>query len=160
MVADWNAVWREDKKARAPFIESEPITEPIGHWTSYSGNIFIDPETIIAVRYSFSCSYELVRMNVATGEIKVLGPVSPYASRLAFDSASGLVYYSETLPDLRWSLRNYSAIRALDPQSGKSYLLKETRDGYFYNPSVLKDGTLAAVRYYPSGKETISLLDK
>lgn len=84
--------------------------------------------------------------------------------RLPFSSATGdlrtdgkRLYWSETVPDLRWGLAATSRIRYRE--DGKTHDL--TRSGRLYNPAPSPDGSrIAAVEYPVEGGTRLVLLDR
>ena len=76
-------------------------------------------------------------------------------SGLRYDAESGKIWWSENIPDKRWSLKSGSAVRFIDGD-GKTRTVR--RDQLLYNP-VSSGGNTAVVRYHTDGHSSLDILD-
>ena len=89
------------------------------------------------------------------GEARTLRPFAAWTGDLRL--SGDRIYWSETIPDIRWGLRATSRIRYME--DGKIRDL--TRDGRLYNPAPTADGQRIAVTEYPvRGGSLIRILDR
>ena len=68
------------------------------------------------------------------------------------------IFWSETLPHVRWSLKSSSAIRYLDMDTGKKGTL--SKDGRLFNPNPSPtDGHIAVTEYTEDGRSHLTILN-
>ena len=179
----YGEIWEKERAERAPFIESQALTQTPKQYVKYSGSTLAG-DKIYAVRAGL---YE-PRVLVAIGEDgseESLGAFAASTSALRYDPSSGRLWWSETVPDVRWGLKEASLIRyielgrpsaaadASNPDStsaavsgatvqnvsssgkGKHSL---TRSGRYYNPAPSGDGRLAVTEYPLRGGSAAVLL--
>ena len=125
---------------RGPFTSAEPLTDlPAWFTTQISPLSFGDG--LLALSASKLKATELVRFQ--DGAMKPLRAFSGSVSDLRTDGKR--IYWSETVPHLRWTLAATSRVRYLE--DGKVRDL--TTSGRLYNPSPAPDGSRIAVVEYP-----------
>lgn len=151
----WHTLWTEEAAKRAPFMEAEPVTRPQKWYTDYTAGAFLDGNHYVL-------KSGLTRPKVLTA----LGPQGRERTVTAFSVATGSLfadpvrhrlYWSETVPDPRWSLRQTSRIRYLSTLDHRQHDL--THAGRLYNPQPAPDGTvLTAVEYPVKGGSAVAVV--
>jgi hypothetical protein len=150
-------IWKNEYKNRGYFTPTESIVfrkEPL--YTTYSSPLPLNNNNTIVLKSGFEHSRQLVLIN-ETGEEKIIRPFAPTTSDLIKKNDS-LIYWSETVPDIRWELKNYSIIRSFDINTKKiKDITQKTR---YFNPtfSQTKD-TLSVIEYPVEGSSYLVLLD-
>lgn len=154
----FHKVWAQDAARRGPFMESTRLTQEPRLHTDYGRLANMEGAGIFAIRSGLSTPVSLVRIGKDGAEERVR-PFSAQTSSLFSDSASGKLYWSETVPGVRWSLESHSRIRYIDVSDpGKIHDL--TREGKYFNPAPSPDGRLLSVTEYPaSGGSRVCMLD-
>ena len=146
----FNDVWQADAAARAPFLNlGEPVTPAEDFPLTFSTPMYVDG-TLYAIRSGYLRNTELVA--IKDGHIKALRTFSSQASDLFHDPVRQRLYWTETLPDLRWELSGSSVVRYLDLQTGRCRDL--TKSGRYFNPAPSPDGSRIAVTEYATTGET------
>ena len=155
-------VWKAEADARAPYIPMEPVTKEPRLYTDYTSNIFIGNDL-----------YSLKRGHLNTPTLVRIGPdgehrVSAFASQTGkLKSHGNRLYWSEGMPDERWTMQSHSKIRfmkgTLSPEGKPLWSAdKSFSDGkrLLYNPSPSEDGgLLACVEYMVKGGSALVVLD-
>jgi len=159
----WNEIgdafqsnWEANMAARGPFQSLTQITEPPRYYTEYTG-VTTDGQDIYAVESGLRTARNLVRIS-PDGQVERMRPFASITSDLMWSDADGMLYWSETRQDRRWTLEEYSDICRLDPDDGKIRFL--TTGGRYFNPSPSPDGSRIAATEYPvAGGSAIVILD-
>ena len=149
-------IWTAEIEARAPFISGEQVAEGDRLYTDYRNNIAVGTD-IYSIKSGFMTTPVLVRIDSTGREHKV----SRFASQTSVirpSASQGRIYWSESLPDERWSMKSDSRIRYIDPsQSARKKNLTDRKD-LLFNPSPSGDGFMvAAVLYHPEGGSALAL---
>lgn len=146
----FNDVWQQDYKARAPFLELQPLTAAEGFPLIFSSLCEING-TLYALREGYLRTRELVTIG-EDGKVTPVQTFSSQSSRLAYDPVQERLYWSEAVPDLRWTLSGTSPVRYRDMKSGK---VKDLAKGKrYFNPRPSDDGRLISVSEYATTGET------
>ena len=148
----FHALWTEEAEARAPFMEMEQVTRKHAFATDYWNGSWIDG-SYYALKQGKDLPERLVRIDT-DGTEHDLGPFSTHTSTL--NPGEHRLYWSETLPGVRWTLDGESVIRYMDAE-GKRHDL--TKKGRLYNP-MPGPGGLAAVEYPVWGGSNLVLLSE
>ena len=148
----FHAIWAEEAESRGPFMETEQVTRKHAFATDYWNGSWIDG-SYYALKRGKDLAERLVRIDT-DGTEHDLGPFSTHTSTL--NPGEHRLYWSETLPGVRWSLDGESIIRYLDAD-GKRHDL--TKKGRLYNPQPGPDG-LAAVEYPVLGGSNLVILSE
>ena len=152
--ASFNGAFREIQQAfgnewaaedRGPWTPARPVTEVPSWFTSQTGPVPYG-DGILAVSASKRKAAELVFLK--DGRSKPLHSFASGTSALRTDGSR--IYWSETIPHVRWGLAATSRIRFLE--DGKIRDL--TRSGRLYNPAPSPDGRRIAVTSYPTDGST------
>ncbi|MBO4634167.1 MAG: hypothetical protein J5669_02210 [Bacteroidales bacterium] len=148
-------IWEQDAQERTPFMPQERITREESFPVEYSTPALLNG-TIYLLRRGYLRTPQLGYLR--DGVFIQLMPFASSTSALFPDENSGRLYWSETLPNPRWSLDGKSVIRYYDIYQNKVRDL--THEGRLYNPQPSPDGTvLAAVEYPFAGGSAVVVLD-
>ena len=147
-------IWKEEADARAPYIAMEAVTEEARLYTDYTSNIFIGND-LYSIKKGHEHSPSIVRIS-SDGEHKI-SDFSSQAGKIKFHGTR--IYWSENLPDERWSMQTKSKIRFMKGSisnegkpiwSGNRNLSDGNR--LLYNPTPSEDGKLlSCVEYLIQG---------
>lgn len=152
-----HTLWRGDADARKPYIHGEQVTRTPYRYTNYSNFILIG-EKIYAVKKGFLNSGTLVEIT-RDGNEKIISKFASETSVPHQSHENGKVYWSETIPDKRWSLKADSRIRYIDISKNKRK--KDlSKTGWLYNPNPSEEGKIiAATEYLVNGKSRLAIMD-
>ena len=144
--------WRQQTALRGPFLEGEQVTPDARRYRQYKG-MTAAGDRLFAIRNGIDKNSQLV--DVETG--RPLRYFSSSTSALRWSEPLGKLFWSETIPDVRWTLKESSQIMSYDPETRKSGKL--TSKGRYYNPAPDHDSNLIAVTSYPieGGSQTVVL---
>ena len=146
-------IWAEEADARGPFMEMEQVTKKHAYATDYSNGSWIDDSEYFAIKKSKDDMPRLVRILLDGTEVD-MGPFSGNTSSL--NPGKHRLFWSETVPGVRWTLDGHSIIRSLE-RSGRRRDL--TSRGRLYNPQP-GPGGIAVVEYPVEGGSNLVLLDE
>ena len=154
-------IWKAEADARAPYISMEAVSKEPRLYTDYGSNIFIDKD-LYSIKKGHDQSPALVRIS-SEGEHKV-SDLSPQMGKTKF--YGNKIYWSETLPDERWSMQTKSKIRFMKGSiSGDGSPVwsanRNLSDGsrLLYNPAPSEDGSmLACVEYLIKGGSALVIM--
>ena len=153
-------IWEQEREARAPFIETQTLTKPSKQYVKYSGSTLAG-DRIYAVRAGLYEPRTLVAIG-EDGSEESLGAFAASTSALRYDASSGRLWWSETIPDERWSLQETSLIRYIEVAADASNAGRSkhslTRSGRYYNPAPDGQGRLAVTEYPLRGGSAAVLL--
>lgn len=154
IMVSFHNIWKREAASRAPFTDVEPMTPVPGWFTSYQGAVPVGGDIYVRTN-GLIRPMELKRIG-EDGRETSLRPFSATSSRL---SASGsTIWWSETVTDARWSMKQDSRIRYMDTEDGRIHDL--TKHGRYFNPVPSPDGkTVAAVEYPVTGGTSVVVLD-
>lgn len=146
--------WKADADRRAPYITSERVLPESKRYTDYTDHVIAGPD-IYAIKKGHVHTPSIVRID-STGKEHFVRSQSYMASAPRWDDTSGRLYWSETLPDERWSLRSSSKIRYMEGGKGpkKTFRNKEL----LYNPACNEKG-IAAIQYLNDGHSVLNILE-
>lgn len=156
----WDAIgedmlndWRSRVESREPFVPSRQLTSTPKHFTQYSGTVS-DGKSLLAISSGLFTSRSLVKIDLADGSVTRLRPWAASTSDLKY--SDGRLYWSESIPDIRWEMKSDSRIRTMDNEGRIKDL---TKGGRYYNPAPSPDGSLISVTEYPqAGGSAVVLL--
>ena len=126
-------IWTSEIEARAPFISGEPVTATPRLYTDYKDNVAMGPD-IYSIKNGFLTTPVLIRIDSTGKEHKV----TRFASQTSILSPSdnqGILYWSETVPDERWSMKADSRIRYIDPDHSSRKKNLTGRKDMLFNPA-------------------------
>lgn len=161
-IADSMAViWKAEADARAPYIPMEAVTKEPRLYTDYTSNVFVDNE-LYAIKKGHLNTPEMVRIT-EDGDSRI-SAFSSQTGKVKFQG--NRLFWSETMPDERWTMQTHSRIRFMKGRlengvalwSGDKNL--SDNDRLLYNPSVSADGKfIACVEYKVKGGSSLVVLD-
>ena len=149
-------IWSAEIEARAPFISAEPVTAEPRLYTDYKDNITVGTD-IYAVKSGFLTTPVLVRID-STGKEHQISRFASQTSVIRASADGKRIYWSENLPDERWSMKADSRIRYIEPaRSARKRNLTDRKD-LLFNPVPSQDGfRVASVQYYPEGGSSLAV---
>lgn len=157
-VADtMNVIWRAEAEERGPFIPMEQVTQDPRLYTDYVMGFFAGDE-FYALKKGFMDTPSIVRLEDGSEEKITSFSARSGKIKVHLDK----IYWSETRPDERWTMKTDSGIRFMDADqewnwSGKKSLTR--KDGLLYNPSPSQNGgLLACVEYLVKGGSALNVL--
>ena len=144
--------WRQQAALRGPFLEGQQVSPDTRRYRQYKG-MTAAGDRLFAIRNGVDKNSQLV--DVETD--RPLRYFSPSTSTLRWSEPLGKLFWSETVPDIRWTLKESSQIMFYDPVTHKSGRLNTK--GRYYNPTPDDDGELIVVTSYPveGGSQTVVL---
>ena len=149
----FNDVWQADAAARAPFISLKQETSAESFPLIFSSPRWIDG-TLYALRSGYLRTSELV--SIRDGKVKALRRFSSTSSSLTYDPVRGRLYWSESVPDARWTLSGTSPIRYMDL---RTHDVRDLAKGKrYFNPKPSADGNQVAVAEYATTGETFLVI--
>ena len=155
MMHTYRDMWDLDNDHRAPFSVTEPRVELPRSYTVYAGSVQAGG-TVISEKAGMDLPAVLVQV-APDGKEKTLAAFGG-EGKLAWSAPLQRVYWSEAIPDVRWTLKQDARIRYYDVQTGHQGSL--VRKGRFFSPAVSADGlSVAAVEYPTDGSAAVVVLD-
>lgn len=149
-------VWEADDAVRGPFMPSEPVTPDAPYAMSYTSPQWAD-DILFALRESYREARHLVSIT-KDGEVTCLALFAGNTSALVYEPERHRLYWSETLPDPRWSLSGSSILRYYDIKTGR--MRDVTRGTRYYNPQCSPDGSkLLAAELAVNGETALVVVD-
>ena len=150
-------IWQEETNARAPFMKGEPVTAEPRLYTDYKHNTFIGND-LYAVKSGYLDAPVLVRIDSAGKEHKVTDFAS-VIGKPEWSPRLERMYWSENVPDERWSMQTHSKIRYMEKGSSRKRTLK-TID-LLYNPAPsTSEAYMAVTGYHAEGGSSIGIIDE
>ena len=154
----YHDIWTEEAETRGPFMPSERVSGTPWRHSSYSGTVMDENGGIWSVKSGLTESGSLVKMSSA-GEERRVRSFARRSGELAYDKVGRKIWWSETIPDTRWSLAGSSRIRFIetsDPAKARDL----TKRGNYFNPAPSPDGKyVCAVEYPSSGGSRVVILN-
>ena len=151
-----HALWTEDARRRAPFMYSAPVTDSTRHYTDYT-SLRIAKDGLYAVKRGFVDTPSLVKINPDGTEAHITG-FSYQAGNIKWSQDENRFYWSESIPDPRWTMKTGSVIRYMDIDEGMKRSLTDGKE-MLYNPVSGKKGIIS-IRYHVEGGSSIVVSDR
>lgn len=149
-------IWEADEAARGPFTAPRRLTGYSRRFTEYLSPVAVGDE-LLAIRTGVTTSPRLVTVD-PEGRVKKLRPFPLATVNLQYSRTMERLVWSESIPDLRWTMKSSSRIRTADISGQKVRTL--THEGRFYNPAPsVEDSRIAAAEYPYSGGTAITVID-
>ena len=145
--------WKAGFLERGEAAEGQALTGTPSWYTSYSSPLLAGDD-IYAVKSSLISPAKLVKLD-KDGKEKSVMPFAQKSSGLF--KAGNKVYWTEPVPDKRWSLAASSRLRVLSEDGSVKDL---TRGGRYFNPAVSKDGKISVTEYPVEGGSAIVVLSE
>lgn len=147
-------IWSRNAEMRAPFINMERVSKEPELYTEYSDAVMVGNH-IYAIKKGFLNNPSLVTMDSEGNEIFICN-FAHETSRLEYKD--GKLYWTETTPDPRWSLKVDSRVRYMELWNNRKRNLTD-KERLLFNPSFHGD-SLAVVRYYNEGGSAICIREE
>ncbi len=123
-------------------------------YTSYRHPKILDDSTLLCLKSSLSQTGKFITINIATKKETVI--CNTDAS--TFDTDGRIAVYATSVPDLRWSLRDYSDLAIVNLESGKTRIV--TSKERIFEPSISEDGKrIVATSFSESGECSIVVFE-
>ena len=148
-------IWKADADKRAPYIPSERVLPESKRYTDYSDLVVIGND-LYTIKKGHVHTPSLVKVD-STGKEYHISSFAHTTSTPRWDKNSGNLYWSETLPDKRWTLKSDSKIRYI--KDGKRIKRTFRNKELLYNPSYAKSHYTFTVEYNTDGKSKVSVLN-
>ena len=146
-------IWKKDAEKRAPYISSERVLPESKRYTDYVDLLTVGSD-LYAIKKGHVHTPSLIRID-NEGKEHFVSSYASVASAPRWDETSGRLFWSETVPDERWTLKSDSKIRYMSPKGSKKTLRNKEM---LHNP--LKNGDMTTtVRYHNDGHSSLSIID-
>jgi len=153
-VPNMTQLWEEDEKRRGEFTRYENLLTPQDkRFTEYYDFNKVG-ESLFATRSGMF--YEKQLVSIENGKSRRVFNLATNTSSLS--SADGKIYWSEIVPDMRWSAKEYSIIRSFDPSN--NIIRDITSNSRFFNPHVESENEIVAIEYPEKGGSAAVILDR
>lgn len=147
-------LWCAHAELRKPYMPSERVLPENRIYTDYTDLLAVGND-IYAVKKGHVDAATLVRID-STGQENRVSSFSHNTGSLKWSEAHGRLYWSEIVPDERWTLKTDSKIRFIEPGRNRKYTMKN--NSMLHNPAIAPDGAyFAAVRYHNEGYSSVEL---
>lgn len=166
IMTGFHDIWEKDASQRSPFMPSKQFSKsPKGH-TEYSRGVFARDNKnelyIYSLKNSMVSSAKLVKID-RNGNEKDICHFDINPSKLTYSEKQGRIYWSESVPDIRWGLDRGTTIRYMDMQTGKRHRLTpifSENEHRYVNPCPSETSNDVLVIDYPvKGGSAIAILD-
>ena len=155
--AAMHELWKAEAEARAPFIPMEQVSEEPRLYTDYQGIAIIN-STLYAIKSGHETTPILVSID-KNGKEKTISRFAYQTSDLRASGSLKRLYWSETLPGARWSLKTDSQIRYFDIAEGAKRKMTD-RSQLLHNPDINSSNNfIASVRYHIDGSSSIAIVN-
>lgn len=153
----YSETWEQAAAHRPPVTPRRMVAEAPRRYTEYSGGTMGHDGRLYYIKHSLHEPYTLIAMDTTGKERKII-PFSYNTSCLASNPEGSVLYWTETVSDERWSLRESSDIFSYDLKEKRKKRI--TKGGRFWNVAVSDDGKyLAATEYAIDGKYFLVIMD-
>ncbi|MBR1927891.1 MAG: hypothetical protein IJ840_09135, partial [Bacteroidales bacterium] len=157
ILREYQTIWAGEAETRGPFMPSAQVSIRPWRHVSYSGSVIDKDGNIWSKKSGLTVEGSLARISPSGKETRVRS-FAAYTSPLSYDTSSGRIWWSEYVPDTRWTLGGASTIRYVET-SAPSKVRSFTSKGRYYNPAPSPDGIrVAAVEYPMAGGSRIVVL--
>ncbi len=108
----YGKIWEQERAERAPFIGDSALTRQPKRYVSYS-RVTLAGDTIYAIKSGMNDPATLVAISPDGSERSICAFASG-TSALRYDASSGRLWWSETIPDARWGMKETSVVRYIE----------------------------------------------
>lgn len=129
--------WRDDIVSRGPFMPGIQVSASPKLHEEYLGSVYA------------GSSLHSIKKGLLSATTMDGKPFASTSSPLKYSKFLNALVWSETVPDLRWSLLGYSDI--FYKPEGSNRHIRLTHKKRYYNPAPDESGRRIAVTEYPSG---------
>lgn len=144
---EYRSIWAAEAEARAPFDRMRQVSPTPRLHVEYGGNAVDAEGNIYSVKKGLASVPTLVKTS-PDGKEKSIRAFSYNTSALRFDAALNRLYWTETIPDVRWEMKSNSAIRYIDLDKPRE-IKNLVRYGKYFNSVPSPDGKKVAAAEYP-----------
>ena len=145
------AIWSRDAQERAPFIYAEEVSNISDVYTNYS-HTTAAVNDIYTIKSGYQHAPTLIRIDENGNEERIKSMPYEMSDLRTYDNS---LYWSEELPDERWSMKSESRIRSIDLNDKKKSNVS-SRENLLYSPS-FADSLIVATQYFPEGTNGINV---
>lgn len=150
-------VWKAEADARAPFIPMEPVSKEARLYTDYEGTTVMN-NTVYSIKSGHETTPVLISID-STGKETFLSRFSYETSGLKTAPRLNRLYWSETLPDERWTMKADSKIRYINVDKGGKRAVSPS-DILLFNPDVNAESNfIASVQYTVEGESFLTVVN-
>ena len=150
-----NEQWQKEDSLRGPFMSYEQISKEPRLYTNYEDNLAVG-EDIYSIKSGYLNTPELVRID-KDGKERLVTRFSYNASKIQWSDYFQRIYWSEDLPDERWSLKKDSRIRYIEKGKSKKRTLKGKYN--HTNPAIaVGDSYISVSEHRVDGKSVLSVI--
>ncbi|MDR1342158.1 MAG: hypothetical protein LBK18_02755 [Prevotellaceae bacterium] len=151
-----DSLWQQERPQNPdrPAQLVSKATSRADRYASWNNPVALNDGTFLAKKTTLSRTPMLMKVDSAGKATKVamLGSVN---SKMAGNS--GMAYWTELSPDIRWQQRSYSELWRYDTQTNR--VTRLTRKTAYFTPTVSSSGEMAVSEKYVSGEQAVILLD-
>lgn len=152
---DMNEQWQKEDSLRAPFMTFESVLPEPRLYTDYKDNLVVGDD-IYSVKSGYLNTPVLVRID-KDGREHFVSRFSHGTGRLQWSDYFGRIYWSEDIPDERWSMKTDSKIRYIENGQRRKRTLRNSM--LLNNPApVSGDSYIAVSEYRVDGKTALGIL--
>lgn len=150
-----NDQWQKEDSLRAPFMTFEPITAEPRLYTDYNSHLIVGKD-IYSIKSGYMNTPILVRIDEQGKEHKVCR-FSSQTGNLQWSDYFKRLYWSEDIPDARWTMKTDSKIRYIEDGTTRKRTLKNDR--LLHNPSPMNsDSYMATTEYQVDGRSAVTII--
>ena len=151
-------LWKEEDEKRAPFIPMEPVSAEPRLYSDYQGTIIVD-STLYSIKSGYETTPVLVKID-KDGNESFISSFAYRTSGLKASESLDRIYWSETLPDTRWSLESASRIRYIDIDGSGKHTLRPVGQHLLYNPDINPTNNfIANIGYGIDGSSSLTVMN-
>lgn len=153
----YSKMWEEAKKRRAPVTGYKDMVRTPRRYSEYTSAAKGADGKIYMVKWGLQQAYSLVSID-STGKERFEIPFSYNAGRITASPDKGTLYWTESVGDIRWSLKESSDIFSYDIIKRKKERI--TRNGRYWNTTISEDGRhIASTVYDHDGRYSLAIID-
>ena len=150
-----NEQWQQEDNLRGPFMTTEPISAEPRLYTNYENNLVVG-DNIFSIKSGYLNTPQLVRIG-EDGQEQLVSNFAYGTGRMQWSDYFNRIYWSEDIPDERWSMRTDSRIRYIEAGKTRKKIMKA--NGNLHNPApAAGDSYLAATEYKVDGRSQIRIV--
>ena len=150
-----NEQWQKEDNLRAPFMTFETISSNPRLYTDYTNHIAVGND-VYSIKSGFINTPRLVRID-STGKEHFVSHFSPNSSCPQWSDYFKRIYWSEDIPDERWSMKTDGKIRYIEEGASRKKTLRHK--GNLHNPTPVSDDSyISATEYRVDGRSMIDIV--
>ena len=149
-----NEQWQKEDSLRGPFMNFEPVSAEPRLYTNYENNLVVGSD-IYSIKSGYLNTPQLVRID-EDGTEHFVSNFAYGTGRLQWSDYFNRLYWSEDIPDERWSMKTDTRIRYMESGSNRKRIMKS--EGNLHNPApATGDSYIASTEYRVDGKNLIRI---